>query len=242
MGGVAGLGDMRELGPGWIAFGPIGGPAGGLVAAGQVLLAPWRHRLTWRTWWRLRHCGVITSSAGDSWRPDGGAAFGPVMVEAQPGGIRRRELVHAKHWNADWVFILPRYEPGQAEQVAVIAERHAAKKIPYAFECYPAIAAHRTPFPTPGLDRWLARTDADGDPLRVICSWQVDAALSLSGGLDGHGHVFDDGRLPHDVVPSELYLRLLELDPVKIIRPGRTAITRRTGATVDARTISRTLL
>lgn len=236
------LGSMTELGPGWIAFGPIGGGAGGLVGLGQILVAPWKSRLTWRTWWRIRHTGIITQAHGREWRETGGDAFGPTMVEAQPGGMREITLRTAKHWTDEWTYILPRYQPGQADLVAEIAQRQARKRIPYAFECYPAIALNRLPVNVPPLNRWLSRTDADGDPVRVICSWEVDSALTLSGGLDGLGHVFNDGRQPHDVIPSELYLRLLELDPVKVIRPGRVAVTRRTANLRDARTIPPDLL
>jgi hypothetical protein len=208
--------SLNDLGPGWLAFGPIGGGAGGLVGVGQVLLTPWRHQLTWKRWWKVRHTGVVATR--------GGGDFGPDLVQAEPGGVQEVEMTTGQHWTKDWIYVLPKYGIGQADKVAEIARRQARKKIPYAFECYPAIALHRTPIPTPALDHWLSRTDTDGDPVRVICSWEVDAALTLAGGLDGNGHVFDDGRALHDVVPSELYLRLLELGPAEVLQGGPDGI------------------
>lgn len=198
---MAGLTDLRA---GDIAFGPIGGAAGALVAAGQMIVAPWKHQLTWRRWWRIRHTGVV-AYAGPM----------PMLVQAEPGGVEMVPMTTERHWTKDWVYVRPRYADGQAVLVEEIAERQARKKIPYAFECYPAIALHRTHLPIPHVDDWLSRVDTDGDPVRVICSWEVDTALTLAG-----YHVFDDGRVPHDVVPSELYLRLLELGPAEVIQPG----------------------
>lgn len=197
--------DLSDLQAGDLAFGPIGGAAGALVAAGQMIVAPWKHQLTWKRWWKIRHCGVVVRDVG---------AY-PLLVQAEPGGVQIVDMTPGRYWTKDWIYIRPRYAAGQAARVAEVAHRQADKRIPYAFECYPGILAHRTHLPIPGLDDWLSRVDSDGDPVRVICSWEVDTALTLAG-----YHVFNDGRVPHDVVPSELYLRLLEIGPAEVIQPN----------------------
>lgn len=181
-----------------------------------MIVAPWKHQLTWKRWWKIRHTGVVVGS------PVIGNRF---LVQAEPGGVEMIQMHPDLHWTDEWIYIRPHYQPGQADRVAEIAIRQARKKIPYSFECYPAILAHRTHFPIPHVDDWLARTDADGDPARVICSWEVDSALTLAG-----FKVFNDGRVPHDVVPSELYLRLLELGPAEVFsRSGLNWIPREPG-------------
>jgi hypothetical protein len=198
---MASLNDLRA---GDLAFGPIGGGVGVGVGLGQILVSPWKTRLSWKRWWRVRHTGVVVP---------GGAVDNRFLVQAEPGGVESIQMHPDRYWSKDWIYIRPNYAPGQADRVAEIAQRQARKKIPYAFECYPAIALNRVTSPFGfGLHHWLGRTDADGDPVRVICSWEVDSALTLAG-----FQVFNDGRAPHDVIPSELYLRLLELGPSVVL-------------------------
>lgn len=210
----------KDLRAGDLMFGPIGGAVGALVGAGQTVIAPWKSLLSWTTWRRIRHAAMVTE-----------ATDGRVMIgQAMPNGFEVVPL-RPDQWNADYVFIRPRYTEGQAQAVADTAQEMARRGIGYSFADYSAIAAHRLHVPAPHLDRYIAQTDADGYPLRAICSQAVDFALTRAGGLDGNGHVFDDGRLSQDVVPAELYVRLLQLDPVNVIRPGKVSLSRRTGRT-----------
>lgn len=225
---------INDLRPGDLMFGPIGGPAGGLVRWGQAFTAPWRSLLTWKTWWRINHVAMITER--------GGPHRMPMIGQAMPRGF---EIVPMRldQWSADYVFIRPRYaEPlndqGDMPNVASALEpvrqvrRLAEDRVGYGFAAYPRLAAHRLRIPSPLLDRWVQRTDPrTGLPLESICSQAMDWALTEAGGLDGRGHVFDDGRQPFDVVPSELYVRLLSLDPVDVVRPGKAMMVRRTVST-----------
>lgn len=49
----------------------------------------------------------------------------------------------------------------------------------------------------------------------MICSQLVDQALADAG-----FHVFDDGRLPQDVVPAELFRALLDTPGTTYVVPG----------------------
>jgi hypothetical protein len=214
--------QAKDLRPGDLMFGPIGGAVGESIGACQTVIAPWKSLLTWKTWWRLRHAAIVTGQS------DGYVTIG----QAMPSGFEVVPL-RPDQWNPDYVFIRPRYAEGQAQAVAETAGEMARRGIGYSFADYAAIAAHRLHVPAPHLDRFIGQADADGYPLRSICSQAVDFALTRSGGLDGHGHVFDDGRLSQDVVPAELYVRLLQLDPVNVIRPGKAAISRRVPSAIS---------
>ena len=212
------LPTLTDLRPGDLAFCPIGGFIPGVipVGAGQILFAPWKQRLSWRRWRMVRHAGTVTeASSSDFFARDHGAhGIGPMMAQAMPSGFEQVEL-GASRWTDSYVYIRPAYKDGQAEDVAHHARQMVARKVPYGFEDYAAITAHRTHVPVPHLDRFIARVDADGYPRRSICSQAVDAQLTLSG-----FRVFSDGRLPQDVMPAELYLRLLELRPAAVFIPG----------------------
>jgi hypothetical protein len=229
---VSTLADLR---PGDLGFGPISGIAGVGVRVGELMVAPFDHWPTWRSWRKVAHCGTVTEAAGPDWRADGGKAFGPKFAQAMPTGFEIVEM-GAEHWTPDWIYLRPNYAPpmtgtryrtgekvllgvGQADNVAAIAQRMARKEIPYGFEDYAAIAAHRAGIHPGDLDDFIARVDADGDPFRAICSQAVDGQLTLSGGLFD-GHVFADGRLPQDVTPSELFLRVLQIGVAYVFRPG----------------------
>jgi hypothetical protein len=224
---VTSLADLR---PGDLLFGPISGWVGDLVVGpGQILVAPWKHQLSWRQWWRIRHCATVTRAALDnnaSTYVDRGA--GPRIAQATPPSYEEITL-GLGHWTRDYLYVRPPWRyPGQGEDVARYAREMARRKVRYGFANYPRIAAHRAHIPAPRLDRFIARTDADGYPIDCICSQGCDAALTLGGGLvqgeDGGWHVFTDGRLPQDVVPSELYLLLLGLPGVLVMRPGSPAV------------------
>jgi hypothetical protein len=184
-------------------FGPIGGLAGNLVVGpAQLLLAAaepgliWRQG--WRKWFHIRHVGVLTSPT--------------TMVQAMPRGAEEIELT-AKHWTKDYVYIRPAYTdrfstgPDQGLRVAKAARGYVGT--PYNFATYAAIPAHRAGIPIPHLDRYISsRKD-------MMCSQLADQCLADAG-----WHVFEDGRLPQDVTPSELFRKMLVMPTEMILRPA----------------------
>lgn len=222
------IGGLKDLRVGDLVFCPIGGAVGKLIVGpGQLLLAPWRSLLTWKTWWEIRHVAMVLEAATPN--------RGPMIGQAMPRGFEIVEL-GADRWREDHVFIRPRYLADRESEATLATSRGATlaarelsdARVGYGFAAYPRLAAHRTGVPSPLLDGWVSRVDQRGVPREAICSQAVDWALTRAGGLDGKGHVFDDGRRPFDVVPSELYLRLLTLNPLAVVRPSKAAISRRT--------------
>lgn len=209
------LGALR---PGDIMFGPIGGlvPGAFPVGVGQILLANRRARLSWRKWWRIRHVGVVVQTPRvDAW---GHVAGGPRLVQAMPHGAEEIELTPATHWTRDYVYLRPEcprnatpsrpYGWTVGEHIAAAARGYVGT--PYNFLTYAKLAAGvlRMPATEKLLKRWIS-TRHD-----MMCSQLVDQCLADAG-----FHVFDDGRLPQDVVPAELFLQLMTL-PGRHIVPG----------------------
>ncbi len=205
---------MADLLPGDIMFGPIGGFIPGVlpVGIGQVLLAGEDKRLTWRKWWEIRHVGMVVSTRRFA---------APDLVQAMPGGAERIEMSEAKHWTLRHVYIRPAWYPGmeldvdtsftqQGTEAAQVAIGYVGT--PYNFLTYAKLAASylRLPISRRVLERWIS-TRRD-----MMCSQLVDQALADAG-----YHVFDDGRLPQDVTPADLYLGLLTL-PGRWCIPGLT--------------------
>jgi hypothetical protein len=208
------LADVR---PGDIVFGPIGGLVPGVfpVGAGQVLLADRKARLSWRRWWKIRHVLIVTEVSDPD--PMYREPHGPRAVQAMPGGAEEIDLTNARHWTKDYVYVRPAYAdthvmPGsnsQGEDVARFARGYVGT--PYNFLTYGKLAAghlhlgltERT------LKKWIStRKDQ-------MCSQLADQCLADAG-----FHAFDDGRLPQDVVPSELYLKLLSMPGTQWVVPG----------------------
>lgn len=206
--------SLSDLRPGDLAFGPIHGFTGAFVGAAQLALAAVEPGLIWRQgpgeWFRKRHCGVITE-AGDA----------PKMVQAMPGGAEEIELQAETHWTAEWTFLRPEYETadptfeldmpghpytlGQAQVVAGAARSYIGT--PYDFATYAAIPPYRAGIHTASLERIISGTDT------MMCSRLVDASLADAG-----YHLFDDGRLPGNVTPSEAYRALRRLGSL-VIQP-----------------------
>lgn len=211
------LADVR---PGDIIFGPIGGLVPGVfpVGVGQVLLADRKARLSWRRWWKIRHVLVVTQAVGPGQVLP--AVLGPKAVQAMPGGAEEIELTAERHWTKDYVYVRPAYDAGQPFEIGyenrsqgfkvARAARHYIGT-PYNFLTYGKLAAahlhlgltERT------LRKWIS-TRHD-----MMCSQLADQCLADAG-----FHVFDDGRLPQDVVPAELYRKLLGMPGTQWLTPG----------------------
>lgn len=214
---------LADLRPGDLMFGPIGGFVPGVlpVGAGQVLLATRKDRLSWRCWWKVRHVGVVVQAAGLTLIPGPQPRIltAPRLVQAMPRGAEEIEMTPARHWTAEYVYIRPAYdlEPygldhwNQSLEVARFARRYVGT--PYNFLTYGALAASALHLPISRhlLRKWIS-TRHD-----MMCSQLADQALA-----DADFHVFDDGRLPQDVVPAELFRKLLSM-PGKYCVPGHDA-------------------
>lgn len=206
---------LADLRPGDILFGPIHGFIPGVlpVGAGQIILATRKARLSWRQWWRIRHVGVVVESRTQRLSRNDG----PRLVQAMPSGAEEIEMTPEQHWTAEYVYIRPRYRMagsvahgGMTERVAEAARSYVGT--PYNFLTYGKLAASALHLPVTRrvLARWIS-TRHD-----MMCSQLADQALTDAG-----FHVFDDGRLPQDVVPAELFRQLLSL-PGQWLCPGKT--------------------
>lgn len=174
-------------------FGPIGGLVPGVfpVGVGQLLL-----KAATRETWHIRHCGVISGEFDGM----------PLLVQAMPGGAEQVKL-EGKHYTSDYVYIRPGYSTMQGRAVAGYARQYIGT--PYSFLDYAALTAKAAGLETPKLRAFIR------DSGHMICSQLVDQAMADAG-----WHNFDDGRLPQDVLPAELYRRLMGLDG-HFWRPGR---------------------
>lgn len=209
---------LADLRPGDLMFGPIHGFVPGVlpVGAGQIILATRKARLSWRQWWRVRHVGVVVQQQSKRVTPSGGWLPGTParLVQAMPSGAEEIEMTPERHWTAEYVYIRPRYgivevrRDARAEQVARFARGYVGT--PYNFLTYGKLAASALHLPVTQrvLERWIS-TRRD-----MMCSQLADQCLTDAG-----FHVFDDGRLPQDVVPAELFRQMLEL-PGKWLVPG----------------------
>jgi hypothetical protein len=228
-------------------FGPIGGFVPGVVpvGAGQVLLADRTARLSWRQWWHLRHVGVIVSASEtlppgtvrhlesgryyppeNVWRdvPNGeydtyetGVITAPRLVQAMPSGAEEIDMRQQKHWTSDHIYVRPAYvwpgEPNESvngEVVALAARMYVGR--PYSFLDYAAILGVHLGIRNGPLRSYVRTTG------HMICSQLADQALADAG-----FHVFDDGRLPQDVVPAELFRALMRMPGTLHIHPGQPA-------------------
>jgi hypothetical protein len=184
----------NELRSGDLMFGPIGGVVPGVfpVGAGQVALFLtrrwWRMVHSIRRWFRIRHVGVIDAEMTP-----------PYLIQAMPGGVEFVPLDPTKHLTSKHVYIRPDYpNVGQGGDVADAALSY--RDVPYGFATYLKLAAgaFRMRATEALLRRWISTRDD------MICSQLADQALADAG-----YHVFDDGRLPQDVVPAELFEAML---------------------------------
>lgn len=203
-------------------FGPIHGVTGWGVGAAQLALAIAEPGLIFRQgpleWFGIRHCGVIVSGSmnlppGSTWKGQvypTGVMTAPRLVQAMPGGAEIIDLTYEK-WNREYVYLRPTYglfdgtlnfyqfsKDDQAAAVAQVAQAYV--NTPYDFLTYGAIPLYRRGIRTHRVKEIISGTDT------MMCSRLLDCALEGAGWF-----LFDDGRLPGNVTPSEAYRRLLRL-------------------------------
>lgn len=184
-----------ELRSGDLMFSGMDGIVPGVfpVGAGQVALFLtrrwWRMVRTIRQWFHIRHVGVVDT--GNTGHTD--------IVQAMPKGVECVPFQRSKHWTPGHVYIRPDYPyDGQGLLAADCALSYLGT--PYNFLTYLKLAAGA--FRMRLTEGWLRRhmsTRRD-----MMCSQHVDQSLADAG-----YHVFDDGRLPQDVVPAELFDALI---------------------------------
>jgi hypothetical protein len=128
------------------------------------------------------------------------------IVQAMPNGAEEIEI-HEEHWTEDFVYLRPAYETAQGYDVA-----HAARLrigTPYSFADYAAILGLHMGIKNGAVRRYVTSSG------HQICSQLADQSLSDAG-----FHVFNDKRLPQDVMPIELYRALAAMPGTKILRPA----------------------
>jgi uncharacterized protein YycO len=176
---------LKDLRPGDIGFGPIGGGVGLGVRMALAIAdggAPFQH--------------VYMITANNN--PGTNSAF-VMAVEAMPHGAR--EVAITGRWTRQYCYVRPDYQnDSQAWMVAQTARKLVGT--PYSYADYLALAAHHLNIPVPHLDKYITSSK------HMICSQLVDYCLTVNG-----WHVFDDGRLSQDVTPSALYNELTRRRP-----------------------------
>jgi hypothetical protein len=113
------------------------------------------------------------------------------VVEAMPHGARTRRLVAPAEqfglWSSGSVLLV------SSERTAICAAARGYVGVGYSWLDYGAIAAHALHLPIPGLRGYIGSTH------HQICSMLVDQCYADAG-----VHLFDDGRWPGWVTPSDL--------------------------------------
>jgi uncharacterized protein YycO len=126
------------------------------------------------------------------------------IVQAMPGGA---ELIPLEDANEPYVWSSGKIELTTSERVRICGAARGLVGTPYSFLDYGSIAlAHYHVRPA-----WVRDFVADSGHL--ICSQLVDEAY-----LRAAVHLFDDGRLPGDVTPGDLW---------KLLHPKRVTSTDR---------------
>ena len=208
------MATLADLRPGDIMFAKKVRPLAAdlLILRGQLILGQPGYP---------HHVAVVTQAAGTD-RP---YRDGPKIVQAMPSGAEEIEI-GAEHWTSDYTYVRPAYVGGkiiigdgdesdnlmmtQAEGVAWHARRYIG--VPYSFADYAAIAGVHFGIKNGPIRRYVTTSK------HMICSQLADQAMSDAG-----FHVFDDERLPQDVTPAALYVRLRELPGTQLIFPGKAS-------------------
>lgn len=194
-----------------LMFGPIGGVVPGFLPVGVGQLALFLTRKWWRlvrspkNWFQVRHVAVVQANAMETY-----------LVQAMPRGAEYVPLERAKHWTNKHVYFRPHYAgvtpPVWPSDVADAAIDYVG--VPYGFLTYVRLAAGALRMPL--TEAWLRK--ALSSRRDMICSQLADQALADAG-----YHVFDDGRLPQDVVPAELFDALISR-PGWFLIPGHPVV------------------
>lgn len=116
-----------------------------------------------------------------------------MIVEGEPGGARHVPLHYE---NVLWLHCPDQYRRGVVEA----AMRHIGRL--YSCLDYFALAALRLHIPSEELREYVRSTEHE------ICSQLADAAAG-----EGGWHIFNDGRLPQDVTPGDLWQVSLSMVP-----------------------------
>jgi len=115
------------------------------------------------------------------------------VVEARPKGAGYASL--AAYTDVDW-YACPDVDGSNAVGIHIAQIAVALKGTPYSFVDYAALAAIAAHLPL--SSRLLRHYVADSG--HMICSQLVDYCYMKAG-----VHLFNDGRLPGDVTPGDLY-------------------------------------
>jgi hypothetical protein len=199
-----------ELRSGDLLFCGIGGFVPGLVPVGVGQLALFLTRRWWRLvfsvrqWFRRRHVAVVETHLAPV----------PHLIQAMPRGAERVPLDPAKHLTSGCVYVRPDYalSPSDGGLVAYCARQYVG--VPYGFLTYLKLAAGA--FRMRLTEAWLRKALSTREDM--ICSQLADQALADAG-----HHVFDDGRLPQDVVPAELFDAVMS-QPGWFMIPGHSVV------------------
>jgi hypothetical protein len=207
-----------ELRSGDLLFCGIGGFVPGFVPIGVGQLALFLTRRWWRVvfsarqWFHLRHVAVVDTNIQ-----------GIHLIQAMPRGAERVPLSVTKHFTAGCVYVRPDYAQGDPFEIGYehrsggFKVAHCARQyvgVPYGFLTYLKLAAGAFRFRL--TEAWLRK--ALSTRRDMICSQLADQALADAG-----HHVFDDGRLPQDVVPAELFDAVMS-QPGWFMIPGHSVV------------------
>lgn len=203
---------LHDLRPGDFMFGPIGGFIPGVVpvGAGQILLATRKERLSWRLWWKYRHVAVVVQ-AGVYDHQLSRMTAGPRIVQAMPHGAEEIEI-GSEHWQDGYLYVRPPYAGTSTgwpigERVAYQARRYI--DTPYSYLDYVAIEGVHLGIKNGPIRRYVTSSE------HMICSQLADQAAADAG-----WHIFDDGRLPQDVVPAELVRQMISVPDSLLMFPS----------------------
>lgn len=116
-----------------------------------------------------------------------GAERATRIVEAEPSGAREVSLAEYDPKSILWLRCPPQY--GETVAAALFAMVGTG----YSWADYAAVGLHRLHIPAPGLRAYVGRSN------RRMCSQLVDLAAQRGG-----WQIFDDGRWPGFVIPSDL--------------------------------------
>ena len=189
------------LKPGDIGFTTIGGRIGWWVSFGQFITGKPG---------RFSHVFVVLDNNE--------------VAEAMPNGSRIQPL--DRQYGSPVAYVKVNLTDNQRASLVAYGRARLSRPggIRYSFIDYLVLALAHIGIKPQKLREYVARSD------RQICSQMADDfllhALEDANDPDSGYHVFCDGRMPQDVVPSELYYELQELDgnSVIILDPTREGV------------------